>query len=171
MWYMFWISKSRGKSDPGVCMNSVLAKKMRPHSADFQFKNVFGRIIRRLLLISKMPRNRKKNPLRWVLSISRDYWFYTLTKFLRIGILREFGKSRDIFSNVRFPESWGNGNRGLSHSLFWELWGNGKGNEEFERTLRVSAFFLVSLASRRGSFGQKITIFWGVQVSPKWAFF
>jgi len=28
-------------------VTSVLAKRMRPHSADFLFKNVFGRIIRR----------------------------------------------------------------------------------------------------------------------------
>ena len=33
---MFLISKCRGKSDLGVCMTSVLAKKMRLRSSDFQ---------------------------------------------------------------------------------------------------------------------------------------
>jgi len=47
IWCMFPISKCRGKLDLGVCMISVLAKRMRPHSADFRFKNVFDRRIRR----------------------------------------------------------------------------------------------------------------------------
>jgi len=45
IWYMFLISICRGKLDLGVCMTSVLAKKMQPHGADFRFKNVFGRRI------------------------------------------------------------------------------------------------------------------------------
>ena len=45
-YYVFLISICRGKSDLGVFMTSVLAKRMRPRSADFQFKNVFGRRIR-----------------------------------------------------------------------------------------------------------------------------
>jgi len=36
IWYMFWISKCRGEWDLGVCMTSVLAKRMRLRSADFQ---------------------------------------------------------------------------------------------------------------------------------------
>jgi len=36
IWYMFWISQWRGKLDVGVCMTSVLAKRMRPRSADFR---------------------------------------------------------------------------------------------------------------------------------------
>jgi len=47
IWYVFSISKCRGKSDLGVCMTSVLAKRMLLHTADFGFKNVFGRRIRR----------------------------------------------------------------------------------------------------------------------------
>jgi len=47
IWYIFLISICRGKSDLGVCMTSVLAKRMQPHSADFRFKNVFCRRIRR----------------------------------------------------------------------------------------------------------------------------
>ena len=48
IWYMFWMSTCKGKSDLGVCMTSarVLAKGMRPRGADFRFKNVFGRRIR-----------------------------------------------------------------------------------------------------------------------------
>ena len=34
-WYMFFISKCEWKLDLGVCMTSVLAKRMRLHSADF----------------------------------------------------------------------------------------------------------------------------------------
>jgi len=47
IWYIFLISICRGKSDLGVCMSSVHAKRMRPCSADFRFKNVFSRRIRR----------------------------------------------------------------------------------------------------------------------------
>ena len=46
IWYVFLIPICRGKSDLGLSMASVLAKNMRPHSADFRFKNVFGRKIR-----------------------------------------------------------------------------------------------------------------------------
>ena len=46
IWLLFSISMCRGESDLGLCMTSVLAKRMRPHSADFRFKNVFGRRIR-----------------------------------------------------------------------------------------------------------------------------
>ena len=46
IWYIFFISICREKSDLGVCMTSVLAKRMRLRSADFGFKNVFGRRIR-----------------------------------------------------------------------------------------------------------------------------
>ena len=45
-WYMFLKSTCRGKSDSGVCMTSVLAKRMRLHSADLLFQNMFGRRIR-----------------------------------------------------------------------------------------------------------------------------
>jgi len=48
---MFLLSICRGKSDLGLCMISVpekrMALRMRPHSADFWFKKVFGRKIRR----------------------------------------------------------------------------------------------------------------------------
>ena len=37
---MFLISICREKLDLGVCMTSILAKRMRPRSADFRFKNV-----------------------------------------------------------------------------------------------------------------------------------
>jgi len=47
IWYVFFISTRRAKSDPGLCMTSVLAKRMRPHSADFRFQNVCGHSIRR----------------------------------------------------------------------------------------------------------------------------
>jgi len=68
-------------------------------------------------------------------------------------------------------KSWGNGNQGMTHSLFAEFWGNGKGNGGFARTLRVSAIcFLESLSSRTGSLRQK-TMILGVQVSSKWACF
>jgi len=46
IWYMFSVSTCRGKLDLGVCMTLVFAQRMRPHSADFRFKNVFGRRIR-----------------------------------------------------------------------------------------------------------------------------
>ena len=81
-----------------MCMTSVLAKKMRAHSADLQFKNVFGRRICRLLLISKMPRNRRKNPF-------CPFHEITGLKFLRVQILREFRELRNLFSDVRSPES------------------------------------------------------------------
>jgi len=45
-YYVFLISICTGKLDLGVCMTSVLAKRMRPRSADFRFENVFGRRIR-----------------------------------------------------------------------------------------------------------------------------
>jgi len=38
IWYIFLISRCRGKSDLGVCMTTVLAKRMRTHSAYFRFK-------------------------------------------------------------------------------------------------------------------------------------
>jgi len=43
--YMFLVSKCRGGSNLGFCMISVVEKKMLLRSADFQFKNVFGRRI------------------------------------------------------------------------------------------------------------------------------
>jgi len=53
-----------------------------------------------------------------------------------------FQKHHAVFhSDGHSLKSWGNGNRGMTHSLFWELWGNGNGNEIFERTLRLSADF------------------------------
>ena len=45
IWYIFLISKCRGKSDQGLRIAPVLAERMRPHSADFRFKNVFSRRI------------------------------------------------------------------------------------------------------------------------------
>jgi len=39
------MSKCRGESDLGLCMTSVLAKRMLLRSADFRFLNVFGRKI------------------------------------------------------------------------------------------------------------------------------
>jgi len=36
IWYTFFKSKSRGMSDLGVCMTSVLAKRMRLRSAEFR---------------------------------------------------------------------------------------------------------------------------------------
>jgi len=49
IWCMFYISICRGESDLGLCimMTSALAKRMRLRSANFRFKNVFGRKIRR----------------------------------------------------------------------------------------------------------------------------
>jgi len=47
IWDMYSISICRGNSDLGMCMTSLLSKRMRPHSADFRFKNVFGCRIRR----------------------------------------------------------------------------------------------------------------------------
>ena len=87
----------------------------------------------------------------------------------RINAFAFLRRSWVFLSDGHSLKSWGNGNLGISHSLFWEFWGNGKRNGEFERTLRI--LFLESLASRRGSLRQKITMFLGVQVSPKWAFF
>jgi len=46
IWYVFSMSKFRGESDLGLCMSWVRAKRMRLRSADFRFKNVFGRRIR-----------------------------------------------------------------------------------------------------------------------------
>ena len=46
IWYVFFISKCRVGSDLGLCTSSVLSKRMTLRSADFQFKNVFGRRIR-----------------------------------------------------------------------------------------------------------------------------
>jgi len=57
IWYMFLISISRGKSDPGVCMpvTSVRAKRVQPHSADFRFQHVFGhRICQKSALHSRI---------------------------------------------------------------------------------------------------------------------
>jgi len=45
--YMFPMSQCRGESDLGLCMTSVLAKRMRLRSANFRFLNVLGRKIRR----------------------------------------------------------------------------------------------------------------------------
>jgi len=36
IWYMFLISNGKGELDLGVCMNSVLAKRIRLRSADFR---------------------------------------------------------------------------------------------------------------------------------------
>ena len=47
IWHVFLISKCREESDLGLCMNSILAKRMPLRSADIRFKNVFGRRIRR----------------------------------------------------------------------------------------------------------------------------
>ena len=49
IWYVFLTSKCRGELDLGLCMTSVLAKRMWLHRADFRFENVFGRKIRRML--------------------------------------------------------------------------------------------------------------------------
>jgi len=46
--HMFSLSICRGKSGLSVCMTWVLAKRLRPHSDDFRFQNVFSRRIRRL---------------------------------------------------------------------------------------------------------------------------
>jgi len=43
IWYMFFISQFRGKSDLGLCMTSVLAKRMPLCSADFQPNTFFNR--------------------------------------------------------------------------------------------------------------------------------
>jgi len=43
----FWESKYRGEFDLGLCTKSGLAKRMWLRSADFQLKNVFGRIFAR----------------------------------------------------------------------------------------------------------------------------
>jgi len=43
--YVFLMSQCRGESDLGLCMTSVLAKRMLLRSADFRFLNVFGRKI------------------------------------------------------------------------------------------------------------------------------
>jgi len=36
IWYVFLISRRREESDPGLCMSSVLAKRIRLHSGDFR---------------------------------------------------------------------------------------------------------------------------------------
>jgi len=55
IWHMYLISKCRGKSEQGLRIASVLAEKMRPHNADFRFKNVFGRrICRKSALCSRI---------------------------------------------------------------------------------------------------------------------
>jgi len=46
IFYFFLMSKCRGESDSCLCMTSVLAERMPMRSADFQFLNVFGRIVR-----------------------------------------------------------------------------------------------------------------------------
>jgi len=73
-----------------------------------------------------------------------------------------------------------------SFPLILREWESGNGSFSFLRILRewewewewvwairknFAIFFLESLASRRGSLRQKITIFLGVQVSRKWTFF
>jgi len=45
--YLLLMSKCRGESDLGLCMTSVLAKRMLLRSANFRFLNVFGSKIRR----------------------------------------------------------------------------------------------------------------------------
>jgi len=45
--YVYLMSKCRGESDLGLCMTSVLAKRIPLRSADFRFLNAFGRKIRR----------------------------------------------------------------------------------------------------------------------------
>ena len=45
--YMFRMSKCRGEFDLGLCMTSVLAKRMPLRSADLRFLNVLGHKIRR----------------------------------------------------------------------------------------------------------------------------
>ena len=47
IWYVFSVSTRRPKSDLGLYMTLVPAKRIRPQSADFRFQNVFGRSIRR----------------------------------------------------------------------------------------------------------------------------
>ena len=67
------------------------------------------------------------------------------------------------FDTPSFPEhshghslqSWGNGNRGMTHSLFSEFWRNGKGNREFERTLRLRAIFFGIASESERQFASK----------------
>ena len=47
IWYVFSTSICKGKLDLGLCVISLLAKRMWPHSTDFWFKNLFDRRIRR----------------------------------------------------------------------------------------------------------------------------
>ena len=70
--YVFLVSMCRGEWDLGLCMTLKLAERMRLLSADFWFRNVFGRWIRRksalrsriLIASSKvMPGSRSDSPL------------------------------------------------------------------------------------------------------------
>jgi len=96
---------------------------------------------------------------------------FTLTLLYKV-LRSENSEESRLFkgANLVLRPAWGNGNRGIGHSLFWELlgnWngnGNGNGYGQFEKTRN---FFLESLASRRGSLCPKITIFLGVEVSRK----
>jgi len=47
IWYVFLISICREESDLCLYMTSVLTKRMQLHKANFRYKNVFGRKIRR----------------------------------------------------------------------------------------------------------------------------
>ena len=95
IWYMFFISICRGKLDLGVCMTSVLAKRKRPHSADFRFKNVFGHWIRRksalrswiLFASTEVMHTPRSHSLPKYNSILRTYTrFSQKSKILALGI-------------------------------------------------------------------------------------
>jgi len=90
---MFLISICRGESDVCLCMTSVLAKTMRPRSADFGFENVFGGRIRwklalrsRILFASTESFTDLDSTFLYI-SISRTYTIFVLTnKMLALGV-------------------------------------------------------------------------------------
>jgi len=89
---MFLKSTCRGKSDSGVCMTSVLAKRMRLHSADLLFQNMFGRRIRwksaqrsRILFASTAVMH-TPDPAILYISILRTYTTFRKNQMLALSV-------------------------------------------------------------------------------------
>ena len=124
IWYVFLLSKCRGKSDLGVCMTSALAKRMQLHTANFGLKNVFGRRIRRksamrscIHFASTEVMHRTISDFSLRFDIKNTYQIRTENKILALGVCfpqscssdgRRFAASRSLLNHYRtivsFPQ-------------------------------------------------------------------
>jgi len=90
--YNFLILKCRGKSDLGLCMTLVLAKRMRLRSADFKqilrsntFLNQKSALCVRILFTSTEVMNRPRSDFSTI-DIVNTYQFRTEKKMLALGV-------------------------------------------------------------------------------------